>query len=106
MLGVQEGPANSLTWSSSLCPRLHNIMKLTGQHSYKYQEFCLINLNFRLERIVATKNHQVDNLVRINTDNLVRFDVMSIVLGYLSSQVSQTNINSWSQARLRIIVTF
>ena len=38
--------------------------------------------------MVASKNQHVENLVRINTDNLVRFDVMSVVLSHVSSKVS------------------
>ena len=43
---------------------------------------------FRLERIVASKKQQVDNLVKVNTENLVGLDVMSILLSHLSNKVS------------------
>ena len=42
---------------------------------------------FRLERIVASKKQQVDNLVRVNTENLVGLDVMSILLSHISQKV-------------------
>ena len=42
---------------------------------------------FRLERIVASKKQQVENLVRVNTENLVGLDVMSVLLSHISNKV-------------------
>ena len=48
---------------------------------------CLNSQMFRLERIVASKKQQVDDLVRVNTENLVGLDVMSILLSHISQKV-------------------
>ena len=54
---------------------------------------------FRLERIVASKKQQVENLVRVNTENLVGLDVMSVLLSHISKKVRGSLIDrlvGWS----------
>ena len=90
-------PANNQTWSSSRCPRLLNTRRLTGsQTKYLSQRLSQQSTMFRLERIVASKKQQVDNLVRVNTENLVGLDVMSILLSHISNKV---------RGKLELIVT-
>ena len=87
-------PANSLTWWSSLCHRPLNMMRLTGG---RWRKYCPVKTDItliRLERIVASKTQQVENLVKINSDNLVSFDVMSVVLSHVSSKVG-TGYSQW-----------
>ena len=93
-------PASNQTLSSSLCPRLLNMRKLTGKtKSVWCLSTSLSNQMFRLERIVASKKQQVENLVRVNTENLVGLDVMSVLLSHISKKVRGSLIDrlvGWS----------